>query len=444
MKLRSKYSVFFLFVAASVLLILVGCGGGGGGGDNPVSPSPSPTGADLSITKTSSVTTPDVGKDVVFSITVSNAGPANATGVVVTDVLPSGFTFVDTSGAYNPVTGVWSIGTVATGTSQSLTITATVNPTGNYTNLAQVTASNDSTPNNNTAGVAVPPPAINVSLNQIQTDCTTPGETDVQAFVTVVDQIGDPITTLLKSDFTVSENQNPPLTAAQYDVQFVGTIPLSVAVVLDYSTSIFDSGVNDVMEDAAIAFINQLPTNSQAAIIKFGLSVQVIQNFTSNKTLLIQAIESPFNPEEGTEIYPAILEALTETANQPPENRKAVVIFTDGRQKPDPSPSGITIDDVIDSAVDKDIPIFPIGLGIDINVDDLSRLADESGGIFYQSIKPEDVDEIYQQLADALIINQYVVSYRSLLTGGTPVTLTVGATYNGLMDSDTKAFTSCP
>src|SRR5262249_12989574 len=50
--------------------------------------------ADLSITKTDSPDPVAVGTALTYRIQVSNAGPARATGVVVTDNLPNGVTFV--------------------------------------------------------------------------------------------------------------------------------------------------------------------------------------------------------------------------------------------------------------------------------------------------------------------------------------------------------------
>ena len=43
--------------------------------------------------------TPLVGTNVVFTITVSNAGPDTATNVTVGDLLPSGFSYVSDDGA---------------------------------------------------------------------------------------------------------------------------------------------------------------------------------------------------------------------------------------------------------------------------------------------------------------------------------------------------------
>lgn len=111
--------------------------------------------ADLSLVKSVSNSTPVVNSQITFSITVNNSGPSTATGVAVTDQLPSGYTYVsdDSAGAYNATTGVWTIGTLNVGASTSLTLTVTVNGSGDYTNIAQVSTSDqvdpDSVPNNN-------------------------------------------------------------------------------------------------------------------------------------------------------------------------------------------------------------------------------------------------------------------------------------------------------
>ena len=111
------------------------------------------TQADLSLTKTVDNPTAAIGTNVSFTLTVSNAGPSDATNVAVTDQLPAGFTFVSASGAgnYTAGTGVWAVGNLATGASATLTIVATVNATGPYVNNAEVSASDqpdpDSTPN---------------------------------------------------------------------------------------------------------------------------------------------------------------------------------------------------------------------------------------------------------------------------------------------------------
>ncbi|WP_275315164.1 PKD domain-containing protein [Tenacibaculum bernardetii] len=113
--------------------------------------------ADLSLTKevVDGDITPLVGDEITFKLTVTNQGPEDATGVVVTDLLPTGYdfqTFSSSTGTYNETTGEWTIGNLANGAIESLLIDVIVKPTGVYLNTAEITGSNildnDSTPGN--------------------------------------------------------------------------------------------------------------------------------------------------------------------------------------------------------------------------------------------------------------------------------------------------------
>lgn len=80
-------------------------------------------------------------KDVIkWTLTVNNSGPDVATNVKVNDVLPEGLIWIadDSNGAYNPETGIWTIGELAVGESITLTIISVANKTGNITNVANV------------------------------------------------------------------------------------------------------------------------------------------------------------------------------------------------------------------------------------------------------------------------------------------------------------------
>jgi uncharacterized repeat protein (TIGR01451 family) len=99
---------------------------------------------DLSVTKTVNNSTPNVGANVTYTVTVSNAtGYDTATAVTLTDMLPAGETYLAGSasaseGSYNPVTGLWTIGNLLAGGSATLTYTATVNVYAAQTNTATI------------------------------------------------------------------------------------------------------------------------------------------------------------------------------------------------------------------------------------------------------------------------------------------------------------------
>ncbi len=82
--------------------------------------------ADLAITKTAPATVP-AGGEVTWTLTVSNQGPDDATGVTITDPLPAGVVFVGADSPCTQAAGTVTcpVGALAAGASQTLTITAT-------------------------------------------------------------------------------------------------------------------------------------------------------------------------------------------------------------------------------------------------------------------------------------------------------------------------------
>ena len=99
--------------------------------------------ANLALAKTVNCPTPAVGSTVTFSVSVTDEGPSNATGVVVKDLLPAGLTFVSANGpgSYNAQTGVWNVGSINNGVTDTLKIQAEVDTYCPVTNTAQVIGS---------------------------------------------------------------------------------------------------------------------------------------------------------------------------------------------------------------------------------------------------------------------------------------------------------------
>ena len=304
----------------------------------------------------------------------------------------------------------------------------------------------DPNTNNDFDGVAAAPPKIKVAINQIQTVCNTTGATNDNAFVTVVDQIGNPITELNDLIFTLTERQDSQdYPVDNFNVEFVNQ-NFSISIVMDYSQSMFDRNALTAMEDAVVEFINQLSADDEAEIIKFNDIVSVVQPFTTDKNILIAAVDSAFTPVPITELYKAVIKGIDDAGavQRPAMNVKAVVVITDGRNNSaDPT---ITVNTVINDALSKDIPVYTVGLGSESDWKNLEKIASDTGGIFYPSFQADNLLGDFSKLADTLIKNQYVFTYSSSLTGGVPApaTLTVEAEYKGLTESNTKGFTSCP
>ncbi len=129
--------------------------------------------ADLSLTKTLTTAPPiRVGDNAVFALTVTNNGPANATGVTVADILPAGLTYVsnDCGASFAAPTLTWNVGALAVTASATCHLTVTVTQTGTITNTATATANEgDATPANNSgqAQISGQPAAIIPTLDSV-------------------------------------------------------------------------------------------------------------------------------------------------------------------------------------------------------------------------------------------------------------------------------------
>lgn len=114
---------------------------------------------DLEIVKSVAPEQAEVGQTVTFTLQASNLGPDAATGVMVTDLLPDGYSFISATtvtGDYDPVSGLWDIGALASATSATLSIEATVVDGEQYLNSATIAGDQaDPDENNNSATATV-------------------------------------------------------------------------------------------------------------------------------------------------------------------------------------------------------------------------------------------------------------------------------------------------
>ena len=104
---------------------------------------------DLSIAMTVDNAPPASGGDVIYTLTVrNNSTTDDATGVQVTDLLPAGLTHVSDSsgGAYNPATGVWTVGFIPSNTLITFQIVVTTSGVATITNIAEITAADQVDP----------------------------------------------------------------------------------------------------------------------------------------------------------------------------------------------------------------------------------------------------------------------------------------------------------
>ncbi len=140
--------------------------------------------------------------------------------------------------------------------------------------------------------------------------------------VSVLDRDGRFISGLTQQDFQVFEN------GVQQKVEYFQSIeqPFTVILMIDVSPST-QFMINEI-QDAAIAFVNQLRRDDKVQVISFDERVHILSPVTNDRRVLQNAIrQTQFG--DGTSLYEAV-EFVIERQLRQIKGRKAVVLFTDG------------------------------------------------------------------------------------------------------------------
>ena len=198
---------------------------------------------DLALVKTAAPNPVKAGQQLTYTLTATNNGPSNATGVTIVDTLPAGTTYDSASGQSSATiagqTLTLNVGNLAAGASATITVVVGVasTATGTITNTATVSG-NQPDPNlaNNTASVTTqidppiieqvftdlgivktaPPDPVSVGSNLTYTLTVTNNSLTTATGVTVVDTLPAGFTYLSASgqNFGVARGQHTHLEPA--------------------------------------------------------------------------------------------------------------------------------------------------------------------------------------------------------------------------------------
>ena len=332
---RSLLPWLALSVYLLVPTLLVGCGGGSSGTEPATETPPvtDPAEADLSVAKTVDNSAPLEGDTIIYTVTLTNNGPQDATGVRLSDVLPAGLNYTDDDAAvsgtfYDSATGVWTVGNLSNAGSTTLHLTATVNPGtggGTLTNTASVTASDqpDPVPGNDSAAVdvtvAVPATSADLAVTK-NVDNANPSEGDTIVYTVtltnngLLDATNVSVTDVLPTGMTYSSD-DAAASGTTYDsasgLWTLGTLRNGQTRTLRITATVNPGTGGDTLTNtASVTTLDQsdpVPGNNSATV---DLTVVVPDN---DADLAVTKSVDNANPSEGdTVIY-----TVTVTNNGP-------------------------------------------------------------------------------------------------------------------------------
>lgn len=174
------------------------------------------------------------------------------------------------------------------------------------------------------------------------------------------------VTDLRQEEFAIFED------GVQQQIAFFGKVaaPFHVVLMLDTSSSTQDNLKQ--IQQAAIAFVEQLQPADRVKVISFDDSVKDLNEFTSNRETLRKAIYST-QSGQGTKVYDAVELALNTIRTI--RGRKAIVIFTDGM---DWHSDSATFDGTVRYLDEEGVMVYPIRYDTRATTERLAR--EQSGG----------------------------------------------------------------
>ena len=182
----------------------------------------------------------------------------------------------------------------------------------------------------------------------------------------------------------------------------------SVVIVVDESPSMAQNNRMQKAKDAIRSFIFNMGPYDRTAIVGFrgyDDSTFVHQTMTSDKKLLLNAVNTLITEGYGTNVLNGAFDGLKEIVNE--TNTTAVIILSDGENN-----AGITdISVVTDEAKRKNTSIYSIALETSAK-SPLKELAESSGGMFVSTNDASELTDIYADIRKD-ILSQHIICYQT-------------------------------
>jgi Ca-activated chloride channel family protein len=243
----------------------------------------------------------------------------------------------------------------------------------------------------------------------------------VQLHVRVIDRNNRPINNVTKNEFRVFED-GVPQTIESFTRE---EVPISYGLAVDTSGSL-RSQLQSVI-DAGKTIINSNKTGDETFLVRFISSdkIETVQDFTANKELLTDALDSLYVEGGQTAIIDAVYLSAEHVSgyrkgDEGDRRRRALIVITDGEDRN----SFYKQEQLFARLREEDVQIFVIGFVNELDkeaglirksprekaVNLIKKLASETGG---RAFFPESISELQQIAAEIVrdLRTQYVIAY---------------------------------
>jgi VWFA-related protein len=206
----------------------------------------------------------------------------------------------------------------------------------------------------------------------------------------------------------------------------VAQTPITAVMLLEFAANSYYL-IRD-MQNASYTFFQSLRPNDYVAVVTYDLRTHILTDFTNNKELIAQSLQSLIIPGfSDTDMFDALYETLDRTSRI--EGRKYIILIGSGRD----TFSKLTLDKILAKVkATPNVTIFTIGTGAFLNEvgggrggmnsgmrdlnylqaqNQLKTFASMTGGLSFSPIFQGELPDIFAQINNS-IRNQYILTYR--------------------------------
>jgi len=234
---------------------------------------------------------------------------------------------------------------------------------------------------------------------------------EVNLIFTATDRHGHFIKDLKESELRVVDDHKPVDQFRSFANET--NLPLRVGLLVDASNSIRDRFQFE--QQSAVEFLAEIvrPKTDQAFVIGFDETPVVTQDFTNSTEKLATGIRE-LRPGGGTALFDAVYFACRDKLMKVSLGeavRRAIILVSDGND----NQSHVTREQAIEMAQRAEVIVYAISTntsGLEERGDKiLQRIAEETGGRFFQPFKLQDVANAFTDIQEELR-SQYALSYK--------------------------------
>jgi len=193
---------------------------------------------------------------------------------------------------------------------------------------------------------------------------------------------------------------------------------LRVFLVLDYSQSIqnIPNAIADMQTAVLNTFLPTLNQDAQVGVYEFHVessAPSLVSNFTVDRNFVRQRINALQGEiggfVGGSRMFEALYMAASEFDATPnPTEERYIILFSDGFDLS--SPPTFNLNSVLQRANQRNIRIFTIGLGNNVNLSPLQNLATQTGGRYFPSQSVQNLQSAFQRIV-AELESQYTLRW---------------------------------